>query len=185
MTRSRLLAALVLAVLLALGFFGYRTYVLRYSDDKLAAAYTPDLTVDPPAADTTIYAEGLRWLAEDGYSQATAALNRIARTDPNYPSAQYYAGVAYYRNQQLNAARTALLNATDIGPSTVAEDAEWLLLMTYLKSGRTEREFYQLLARLIERATHAYHAQALSLRDDLESSWRRRWETLAYGQATY
>ena len=182
MTRTRLFVALGLAAVLALGFFGYRTYTLQYGNEQLAAHYYKVRAPALPAVDTSAYAEGMRWLLEDGYSQATAAFNRVARTDPDYPSAQYFAGQAYYRNGQLNAARSALLNATDIGPSTIAPHAEWLLLLTYLKDGRTEREFFQLLDRLVIDTQHPFHARAKALREDFESPWRQRWETLTYGK---
>lgn len=185
MTRTRLLVGLVLAVLLALVFFGYRTYVLQYSNENLAAAYYTPPEIILPAQDSTAYYEGMRWLREDGYVEATEALNRVARTDADYPSAQYYAGHAYYRNEQLNAAMTALQNATGIGPSNVREDAEWLLLLTYLRSGRTERNFFTLLDKVGRESGHRYAAQVAALRSDLTSSWRSRWEEAALGRGGY
>ena len=185
MTRNRLFVALALAVMLALGFLGYRTYLLRYGDAQLAAHYYPDVPVTLPANDTTNYYAGLSWLREDGYPQATAALNRVPRTDPDYPSAQYYAGHAYYRNGQLNAAMTALQNVTDLGPSTVREDAEWLLALTYLRAGRTERNFFGVLGRIAEQENHRHHAAGRALAADFRSPWRTRWEALAYGRGAY
>lgn len=184
MLRRRLLVALGIAGLLLVAFFAYRTYVLGYSNEELAAHYY-ETAVLPAAPDSSRYGEGLRWLAEDGFQQATAAFNQIARTHPDYPSAQYYAGHAYYRNQQWNAAMTALQNVTGLGPSTVREDAEWLLLITYLRAGRTERNFFTLLARVLEQYAHKHGVKARALADDLSSPWRSRWEALTQGRGGY
>ena len=179
--RSPLVFAALLFVVLTVGYFCYRTYIFRYSDTSLASQFWETPTLDLPADEESVLYRGIAWIREDGFDEATRLLNTLPATHPDYPSAQFYAGYAYHQAEKYNGAMAALLNATEIGPSTIAARAQWMLLLTYLRTGRTDRSFSQLMRDILKDKSHPYRDQALALEQAIQSSWRSRWEQIEYG----
>ncbi len=117
-------------------------------------------------------AEGVAAFENEDYE---AAVEYFAAAPPGsdyYLDAQLYLANAYFQLNDQKAARSVLQPLTENPNPLLAEKAEWLLVLSYLKSGPAEKaEVNARLKAILSDPDHSYFPAAAELRAALDRLW--------------
>ena len=164
-------AASVAILIVAIGFWQAQQ---NYSHEALAANFYDDTNTTTRAIgdNENILDEALKNYQETNYSQVVEALRNIPDSNTYYLDAQMLLAQSYYQLNDLEAASTITHQLQDSNISSTQEQAEWLLLIIYLKEGKqNENNFKELLQSIVDNPSHTYYPKAQQLQKKLNSLW--------------
>ncbi len=174
--RRMLALAASIGLLIVAGFTLYNANT-NYSDATLAAydigEYHTSLGVRGSET-TDAFQKGIDAYKANEYTESIKFFSTYKPEDELYSNAQLYA--ATINLEQKNYLQTEELAQNVIA---VTEDenlkgqAEWLLIQTWLLSGKEDAEFHELLNQIVSDKTHFNYKDAVELKRKLNSFWRK------------
>lgn len=134
------------------------------SNPELAALYyeVPDFGArgtDDASSDNWLES-AVNALQNNAPEDAITQLGEVNESDPNYIVAQYYLGHAYYAAGQFDRAAQSFALVGNSNDLRYAEEAQWYELLSCLAQ---DAGCSELLKRLTEDESHAFHTQAIEL----------------------
>jgi len=165
------------AAIIALGisFAGLKWYAeVNYSTQVLIDRnYSPRKTPATLSSQADLFREGYNAYQAKNFNQAINFFSQVPNTHPRFFEAQLFLGYAYFEDGQLTKAERAFQTVVASNDQRFAENAEWHLLLTYLRQNPESRAFNTLLEKLSDDPGHGFHEEALDLRASLQTFWRK------------
>jgi tetratricopeptide (TPR) repeat protein len=163
-------AAVVLLVLLPLGYWLMVRNTVSFPNDELFAFYFEpynDITAARSSGADEILAQGMEYYNRGNYAEAISYLERYLTNEPNQPAVDFYLGVSYLATGQTGKAVQSFKKVITHGDSIFVEVAEWNLALSYLKAEDTINLKHQL-QQIIKQPHHPYHSQAIELNERIK-----------------
>ena len=107
------------------------------------------------------------------YSEAIQYFQKVPATDANHTEALFYLGHSYYQNKNYDAATSTFQQVAATKDIRYMEAAEWYQVVNTLAAGKVDANFNVLLNKIADDGGHTYHHNALELRGQLNSFWRK------------
>lgn len=170
--------AVAASVLLLIGFFTFQWAGNNYSTPAIAGNFynAEDLAnVRNSKAIEYSLEDGVSLIREEKYAEALQFFRAVPDSSDFALKAQYFIGLSLDQLDQNAEAREALKTVinNEIDP-LLSEKAEWLTVLTYLKTNDTDNpEFTTLLTKISDNPDHSYQPQAIKLKQQLGSIWHK------------
>jgi len=124
----------------------------------------PGLPVTMSQSDNYALYDALTYFGEANYGKTIEKLEAIA--GENSDTVSYYLGASYYYEANYESAIQNLSHAKMSG-SAFAQEADWLLVMSYLKDDN-KAEAEMLLNKLIDNTSHKFYQRAKELKANIK-----------------
>lgn len=167
--------AIAASVLLLIAAFGYWQIQQRFSSVVLANTFYDQAELSETRslnAGKNALTDALEALRKQEYGQAIYQLNAIPDTSSYAADARYLMAVVHFEAGQLAQSIAILQKLKSLEDKTLAEKAEWLLVLVYLKNGQKNTPaFNNLLQRISQNSNHAFFPKAKALEQKLQQFW--------------
>lgn len=163
------------SIALLMGFFALQFSSNNYSNIALSEnAYNYDLSTSRSTTTTqNALAPGLEAYENGNYSEAIQYFQNIPVGDANHTEALFYLGHSYYQNKNYNTAISTFQQVAATKDIRYIEAAEWYQVVNTLAAGKVDANFNVLLNKIADDRGHTYHNNAIELRSQLNSFWRK------------
>lgn len=163
------------SVALLVGFFALQFSSNNYSNAALSeSAYNYDFSnARSTSSIQNTLTPGLKAYENGNYTEAIQYFQNIPTTDGNYTEALFYLGHSHYQNKNHTAAITAFQQVIATKDIRYTEAAEWFQIVNTLATDKLDANFNSLLDKIADDGGHTYHHNALELRNQLNSFWRK------------
>ena len=163
-------AAVVLLVLLPLGYWMFLQNTPSSTNDELFALYFEPyhdvITPRSPEAGELL-SQGMEYYNSGNYEEAITYLEKYLAGDTDKPAVDFYLGMSYLATHQTAKAIQSFKKVIAHGDSVFVEIAEWNLALAYLKE-KDEVNLKRQLQSIISMPNHPYHARAIELDKQIE-----------------
>jgi len=160
-------AAVVLLLLLPLGYWIVSQNSLSYTNEELFALYFEpydDIISSRASGNTDMLAQGMEFYHNRNYSEAITYLEKYQTGTPDQPAVDFYLGVSYLATDQTENAEQFFKKVIAHGESAFVEVAEWNLALAYLKT-EEHTHLKTKLHQIIAQPNHQFHAEAIELNE--------------------
>lgn len=160
------------SVLLVFGLAVFNLVLPSYSNEGISQiAYIQETDLSgglKGAGETDVLTSAITNYEAGNYEQAIPLFQQF----PDNDKAIYGLAQSYIQTDNFDPAISALKQLIDRGNIDYIEQAEYYLMMTYLKKGDLNTEFYSLLDKIADNGSAQYKEKAQVVRKRLNSFWR-------------
>lgn len=120
------------------------------------------------AAEVSNSAKGIKAYNAKQYSEAIQYFSAyVDMVGTKNDDIQFYLGVSYLANNQLNQAEEVFEKLTKEGVRSRKSESEWYLVLTLLKSNQLDAT-QKNIAKILKKKKHPYYQKALSLQQKID-----------------
>ena len=172
--RPMLMAAASIAVLLIAGLWYSRA---NYSNNALVATYGNQLIIDNSirngdAVTPGPFQLGTEAVEQGNYDKAIQIFGSFSEEEEAYSDARFYLGATYFMQGDYDQAIANFKTLTGMQHRWRGK-AEWFIVLAMIKNGASQSAIDTALETIAEDPGHSYQKQAISLKEDLNSFWRK------------